>query len=151
VLLVLIRVLPRKVSMRMAVGLGALAFRLLREERLKTINNLTIAYGEEKTAVEIAAMAREVWVNLGKSGVEFAIKMGQENPEDFFRDLEIIGNEYLQKAHQKGKGVLGLISHMGCWEGTAMGIPMLGVPAYAIGKKLSNEKLNTLLFEVIGG
>ena len=149
-LLVVIRVLPRKVSMQMAAGLGSMAFSLLKEERIKTISNLTIAYGEEKSAAEIAAMAKEVWVNLGKSGVEFAIKMGQEKPEEFFKDLEVRGNEYLQEAYQKGRGILGLISHMGCWEGTAMGIPMLGLSAYAIGKRLGNEKLNALLFESRG-
>jgi KDO2-lipid IV(A) lauroyltransferase len=150
VLLVIIRVLPRKVSMGMAAGLGVFVFRLMKEERTKTISNLTVAYGKEKSAEEIAAMAKEVWVNLGKSGVEFAVKMGQEKPEDFFKDLEVRGNEHMQEAYQKGKGILGLISHMGCWEGTAMGIPMLGVPAYAIGKKLGNEKLNALLFESRG-
>jgi KDO2-lipid IV(A) lauroyltransferase len=149
-LLVLIRVLPRKVSMWMGARLGALAFRFLKNERAKTINNLTIAYGTEKNETEIRAMAREVWVNLGKSGVEFAIKMGQEDSEKFFKDLEVRGNEYLQEAYRKGKGILGLISHMGCWEGTAMGIPMLGIPAYAIGKKMGNEKLNDLLFESRG-
>jgi len=150
VLLVFIRVLPRKVSMKIGAGLGVLIFIILREERSKTIDNLTTAYGSEKSDEEIKAMAREVWVNLGKSGVEFAIKMRQEDPERFFRDLEVRGNEYLQEAYQKGRGILGLISHMGCWEGTAMGLPMLGIPAYAIGKRLSNEKLNDLLFESRG-
>ena len=150
VLLVVIRLLPRKAAMSLFGSLGTLAYRLLKEERLKTISNLTIAYGEEKSAAEIAAMAKEVWVNLGKSGVEFAIKMGQEKPEEFFKDLEVRGNEYLQEAYQKGRGILGLISHMGCWEGTAMGIPMLGLSAYAIGKRLGNEKLNALLFESRG-
>ncbi len=150
VLLTVIRLLPRRVSMGIGAGLGAIVFRLMKEERTKTINNLTIAYGEEKTAAEIAAMAREVWINLGKSGVEFAIKMNQEDPEEFFRDLEVRGSEYLREAIEKGKGALLLISHMGCWEGTALGIPMLGLPAYAIGKKLGNEKLNKLLFESRG-
>jgi len=150
VLLVIIRVLPRKVSMKIGAVLGALIFRFLPEERRKTIDNLTIAYSSEKSDAEIRAMAREVWVNLGKSGVEFAIKMGQEDPERFFRDLEVRGNEYLQEAYRKGRGILGLISHMGCWEGTAMGLPMLGIPAYAIGKRLGNEKLNDLLFESRG-
>jgi len=150
VLLVIIRVLPRKVSMKIGAVLGALIFRFLPEERHKTIDNLTIAYSSEKSDAEIRAMAREVWVNLGKSGVEFAIKMGQEDPERFFRDLEVRGNEYLQEAYRKGRGILGLISHMGCWEGTAMGLPMLGIPAYAIGKRLGNEKLNDLLFESRG-
>jgi KDO2-lipid IV(A) lauroyltransferase len=150
VLLVVIRLLPRKVSMKIGAVLGASAFRLLHEEQGKTISNLTIAYGKKKSAAEIAAMAREVWINLGKSGVEFAIKMGQEKPDEFFKDLEVRGNEYLQEAFRKGKGILGLISHMGCWEATAMGLPMLGIPSYAIGKKLGNEKLNTLLFESRG-
>jgi len=146
VLMVIIRMLPRKLAMRLGSGLGRLAFKLMREERSKTINNLIIAYGDEKSDAEIRAMAKEVWMNLGKSGVEFAIKMGQKDPEKFFRDLEVRGNDYLQEAFQKGRGILGLISHIGCWEGTAMGLPMLGIPAYAIGKKMSNEKLNDLLF-----
>jgi KDO2-lipid IV(A) lauroyltransferase len=150
VLLVVIRKLPRKVSMGLCGGVGAMAFRLLKEERLKTLNNLTTAYGDEKSAAEIYAMAKEVWINLGKSGAEFAIKMGQDDPEEFFEDLEVRGNEYLQEAIQRGRGILGLISHMGCWEGTALGLPMLGIPAYAIGKKLGNERLNTLLFESRG-
>ena len=150
VLLVVMRKLPRKVSMGLCGGVGAMAFRLLKEERLKTLNNLTTAYGDEKNAAEIYAMAKEVWINLGKSGAEFAIKMSQDDPEEFFKDLEVRGNEYLQEAIQRGRGILGLISHMGCWEGTALGLPMLGIPAYAIGKKLGNERLNTLLFESRG-
>jgi KDO2-lipid IV(A) lauroyltransferase len=150
VLLVVIRVLPRKIAMQMFGSLGALTFRILKEERIKTISNLNIAYGHEKSQAEIHAMAKEVFVNLGKSGVEFAIKMGQKNPEQFFKDLEVRGNEHLQEAIKKGRGVLALISHMGCWEGTALGIPMLGIPAYAIGKRLGNEQLNTLLFESRG-
>ncbi len=143
----MIRLLPRKVSMLIAASLGRLAYMLLKKERGKTLSNLSVAYGGEKSEAEIVAMAKEVWVNLGKNGTEFAIKMGQERPEEFFKDLEVIGNEYLQAAFQKERGILGLISHMGCWEGTALGLPMLGIPAYAIGKKLGNEKLNTLLFE----
>ena len=137
--------------MHIGAGLGALAFRLLRKERQKTISNLTTAYSGERSAAGIKGMAREVWINLGKSAVEFAIKMGQKNPEEFFRGLEVHGAEYLQQAYQKGKGILCLISHIGCWEGTALSLPMLGYPAsYAIGKKLGNEKLNALLMESRG-
>jgi KDO2-lipid IV(A) lauroyltransferase len=146
ILLVVIRFLPRKVSMRFFGSLGALAFMVMKQESMKTINNLSIAYGEERSQAEIRRMAREVWVNLGKSGAEFAIKMGEDKPEQFFSDLEVIGNQHLQEAIKKGRGVLGLISHMGCWEGTALGLPMLGIPAYAIGKRLGNEQLNDLLF-----
>ncbi len=148
--LIFIRFMPRKIAMKLFGSLGALAFYVMKQEREKTVNNLSIAYGEEKNRDEIRAMAREVWINLGKSGAEFAIKMGEDKPEGFFRNLEVIGNEYLQEAIKKGRGILGLISHMGCWEGTALGLPMLGIPAYAIGKRLGNEQLNTLLFESRG-
>lgn len=147
---VIIRLLPRKTAMGFGAWLGSMAFKLMKGERVKTINNLTIAYGDRKAADEIAAMAREVWINLGKSGVEFIIKMGQEKPENFFINLEVRGEEHLQAAIKKGHGILGLISHMGCWEATALGLPMLGISAYAIGKKLGNEKLNNLLFESRG-
>ncbi len=150
IMLVIIRLLPRKVSMRLAAVLGALAFRCMKEERHKTINNLTIAYGGEKNIAEIAAMARDVWINLGKSGTEFAIKLGQEKPEEFFKDLEVRGIEHLQKAMGKGMGILGLVSHMGCWEAIALSLPMLDIPTYAIGKRLGNEQLNALLFESRG-
>jgi KDO2-lipid IV(A) lauroyltransferase len=149
-LVVLVRMLPRKVAMALGGSMGALTFRFMKAERRKTVANLTIAYGREKSVAEIKAMAREVWVNLGKSGVEFAIRMGQETPEDFFRGLEVRGNEHLQEAHAKGRGLLGLMSHMGCWEGMALGTPMLGIPIYAIGRKMGNEKLNALVFESRG-
>ena len=150
ILLVVIRLLPRTVAMKLAGSFGILAFWILKEERIKAINNLNIAYGEEKTQAEIHAMAKEVFVNLGKGGAEFAIKLGQNTPEQYFKNLEVRGNEHLQEALKKGKGILGLISHMGCWEGTALGLPMLGIPSYAIGKRLGNEQLNALLFESRG-
>ena len=150
VLLFAIRLVPRKVSMSVMGGLGALVFMLSKKERDKAISNLNIAYGQEKSQDEIKAMAREVFVNLGKSGAEFAIKMGQNNPEQFFENLEVKGREHLQEALNKEKGILALVNHMGCWEGTALALPMLGIPTYAIGKKLGNEQLNTLLFESRG-
>ena len=150
VLLVLVRVMPRKMSMLLFGGLGALTFRLMKGERQKAISNLTIAYGHEKSRPEIEAMAKEVFVNLGKSGAEFAIKLGQREPEEFFRGLEVKGKENLMRAVEKGKGVLGLICHMGSWECTALCIPMMGFPAYTIGKRIGNEKLNSLLFESRG-
>src|SRR5210317_450968 len=77
-LLVLIHLLPRKAAKKFLGSLGALAFIVLKEERIKAINNLSIAYGEEKSQAEIKIMARKVFVNLGKSGAEFAIKMYQK-------------------------------------------------------------------------
>ena len=151
-LLLIIPVLPRKVAMKIFGGLGALAFRILKEERNKAINNLTIAYGHEKDQSEIHAMAREVFVNLGKSGAEFAIKISQKKPKQFFENLEVRGAEHIRDAVEKGRGMLGLISHMGSWECTALSAPMLefGVSSYAIGKKLGNDQLNKLLFESRG-
>jgi KDO2-lipid IV(A) lauroyltransferase len=146
ILLVVVRILPRRATMALFGALGALAFRVLKKERIKAINNLTIAYGHEKSQKEIEAMAKEVFVNLGKSGAEFAIQVTQKKPEQFFRHLEVRGKEHLQEAYKKGKGILGLVCHMGCWECTALVLPMLGIPTYAIGKKLGNEQLNTLLF-----
>jgi len=49
VLLVVIRFLPRKITMKLLGSIGALTFRLLKKERVKAISNLNIAYGNEKS------------------------------------------------------------------------------------------------------
>ncbi len=149
-LLAIIRILPRKAVIGFLGFLGGLAYSLLKEERVKAINNLNIAYGHEKSQAEIRAMAREVFVNLGKSGAEFACRVNQKDPAEFIKHLEVKGREHLQEAYEKGKGVLLLVSHMGSWECIALAVPLLGFPMYAIGKKIGNEQLNALLFESRG-
>ena len=142
-----VRIIPWKATTWLTGKLGALAFNIVKKERDKTIRNLTIAYGKEKTPEEIRQMAREVWINLGKSAGEFAIKLHITDKEKFFRNVEVIGLEHGKKALERGKGALFIVSHMGCWEAFSNSFMLLGMRAGAVGQTMKDEKLNDMLMK----
>ena len=52
-ILFIVQFIPWKWTSNLCAQLGKMAFYLVKKERLKTIENLTIAYGEEKNTAEI--------------------------------------------------------------------------------------------------
>jgi KDO2-lipid IV(A) lauroyltransferase len=115
---------------------------MLKKERIKTINNLTIAYGETKSPEEIREMAKEVFTNLGRGAAELAIKLNVNDPDEYFSNVEVIGKEHAEKAYERGKGIINIVPHLGCWEALSKAYTMLGYSAGAVVKNLKNEKLN---------
>ncbi len=134
--------MPWKWTSFFCAALGWLAYYLVKKERVKTIKNLTIAYGDEKSPGEIKSMAKKVFVNLGRAGAEVAIKMNVHDPETYFSNVEVVGKEHAEKAFARGKGVINIVPHLGCWEALSKAITMLGFSAGAVMKNLKNEKLN---------
>ncbi len=137
-----VRIVPWKWTSYFCAQLGQMAFYFLKKERAKAINNLTIAYGAEKSNSEIRAMAREVFMNLGRSAAELAIKLNINDPEKYFSNVEVIGKEHAEKAYARGKGIINIVPHLGCWEALPKAITMLGFSAGAVVKNLKNEQLN---------
>lgn len=145
ILLFVIKILPKKTTFRSFAFLGLVTYKLMKKERNKTISNLKIAYGDSKTDEEIEQMAKEVWINLGKSAAEFARKFHAKNKEEFFRDVEIIGEENFRNAYKKGTGVVCIVVHMGSWECIPWAVTYLGFKTGTIGKPLGDKRLNRLL------
>jgi KDO2-lipid IV(A) lauroyltransferase len=141
-ILFIVKIIPWKWISYLCGQLGILAFYLVKKERLKTIKNLTIAYGEEKSETEIYKMAKEVFYNLGRGAAELAIKLNTNTEEAYFSNVEIIGWEHADNALMKGKGMIMIIPHLGCWEALPKAWTLLGVKGGAVGKPLKNEKLN---------
>jgi KDO2-lipid IV(A) lauroyltransferase len=141
-ILFLVNIIPWRWTSIFCARLGILAFYLLKKERTKTINNLIIALGQEKTPEEIWQMAREVFMNLGRAAAELAIKLNVDDKEKYFSNVEVIGKEHAEKAYERGKGIINIVPHLGCWEALPKAYTMLGFSAGAVVKNLKNEKLN---------
>jgi Kdo2-lipid IVA lauroyltransferase/acyltransferase len=137
-----VRIVPWKWTSYFCAQLGLMAFYFLKKERTKAINNLTIAYGAEKSNSQIRAMAREVFMNLGRSAAELAIKLNINDTEKYFSNVEVIGKEHAEMAYARGKGIINIVPHLGCWEALSKAITMLGFSAGAVVKNLKNEQLN---------
>jgi KDO2-lipid IV(A) lauroyltransferase len=137
-----VKIMPSRWTSYLCARLGILAFHLVKKERQKTINNLTIAYGEEKTQTEIYRMARDVFYNLGRGAAELAVKLNTNTEKAYFRNVEVIGREHADNAVARGKGMIMIIPHLGCWEALPKAWTVLGVKGGAVGKPMKNEKLN---------
>src|SRR5690554_381844 len=71
-------------------GLGILIYRLLKDRREMTINNLRIAFGDELSDREITALCKEVYRQLGITLIEF-IKLKKLQKEDIGKLIELEG------------------------------------------------------------
>jgi KDO2-lipid IV(A) lauroyltransferase len=142
VVLFKVKIMPWKWTSYLCAQLGVLGFYLVKKERLKTIKNLTIAYGKEKSDAEIYKMAKDVFYNLGRGAAELGIKLNTDTEEKYFKNVEVVGIEHARKAVERGKGIIMIIPHLGCWEALPKAWTVLGVRGGAVGKPLKNERLN---------
>lgn len=140
--LLIVKVLPWKWTSLFCANLGSLAFFVVKKHRQITIDNLTMAYGKEKSEAEIFAMAKEVFRNFGRAAGELAVKMKVNDPDKFFSNVEVIGKEYPEAAYARGKGIINLVPHMGCWEALPRAYTLLGFAAGSVVQTPGNEKIN---------
>ncbi len=106
--------LPIAVSTWIARKLGGLFYFLLPMRRKVALSNLEIAFKNTLPLRQKKLIAREAFRNLATSLMEFfrIPSMLAEAPQRF----EIEGTEYLDRALEKGKGVIFVVSHLGSWE-----------------------------------
>lgn len=141
-LLLLLQITPNSWRPKMARAIGRVAFKLTKSGRKHTIENLTLAYGEKShepqplSASEVEEMAKHVFEEVVVSVTDFFATVFIRNKKRFFQLVEVEGLEHLQKAYDRGKGVLCLIPHLSIWELSAVTPPMLGFHTYAVSKPI---------------
>lgn len=92
--------------------LGELAYLFSRKYRGITLSNLELAFGSRMSRAQLTAVARETYVNLGKSLYEIAGSYRFSRSE--VRELvKLKGKENLELALRSGKGVIGFSAHFG--------------------------------------
>lgn len=144
-LIFIFRTLPRKTAFLLAKTFGKLAYRLLRKERKKTIENLTLVFGKEKSEAEITKLAQEVFVNLALSGVDAIRLKGYK--DKISQLVEVEGEKTFTEAYRKGKGLMTITGHIGCFELIAPFFNQKGYKTSVIGRELYDKRLDKILVE----
>lgn len=108
-------VLPRRICLGLGTGLGRLAYRLDRRHREIALGNLAIAFGDERTPAERAAIARASLAGFGRVLAD-VLKMMHYSRARVRRLVTVEGAEHMAAALAKGKGVLAFTAHFGHWE-----------------------------------
>lgn len=141
--LILIARLPRRVGLRLFSILGLLAFSLYRKERERAVSNLSLAFPEIDPMI-IRALARGSFKSLGRNAFD-AIRLTFISREEVLELCTISGEDHLRQSFERGRGIVGLTGHIGCWELLGAHISQKGYKLSVIARDLHDSRLNDIL------
>jgi KDO2-lipid IV(A) lauroyltransferase len=110
-----INFLPEGFALWMGRRLGAVMYLLDLEHRKVAIQNLHIAFGQEKSEEEMRSIAKKNFQNLGMMAVEF-FRIPNMDLKTYQEKVETEGVDKALKVLEKKKGALLLLGHFGNWE-----------------------------------
>jgi KDO2-lipid IV(A) lauroyltransferase len=118
-------------------ALGVFVFHVLPVRRRIVFENLAHAF-PERTDAERRRIARGVYRQLGRTLIETLI-IGRLTPAQIESLITFEGLEQIDRARDRGAGVIACLAHMGNWELLGFGGKQRGYSFVAITKVLSGE------------
>jgi KDO2-lipid IV(A) lauroyltransferase len=111
----LINLLPEGLALWVGRQLGNVMYCLDAEHRKVAIQNLHIAFSQEKSEEEMRSIAKRNFQNLGMTAIEF-FRIPRMDIETFKRKVEVEGLDEALQVLEKNRGALLLLGHFGNWE-----------------------------------
>lgn len=143
-----INLLPEDLALWIGRRLGNGMYYLDFEHRKVAIQNLHIAFGQERSEGEIRSIAKKNFQNLGMMTTEF-FRIPKMDVKTFKKRVKIEGLEEALRLLEKGKGALLLLSHFGNWELMGLMSKVIGNPIMVIAKPLKkNQRLDQFLTKI---
>jgi KDO2-lipid IV(A) lauroyltransferase len=146
----LLGVLPLRPALWLGAAAGRLAHRFAAQTRAQVLTHLALAF-PEKTPEEREAIARDMFVHLGRSTTELASIRWYDRRLHTYVELSPPG--LLADVMARGRGMVFVTGHLGSWELLARRIARAGVPNAVIAKSRGDRKLNEMAarFRAQGG
>lgn len=132
---------PRKIRIIIGKRIAQSIWDLDKRTYRITTENLRRAF-PDKSDAEIHEMAKEAIQNMIRTMFDFFSSAVLISKKRFFSMVEIEGKEHLQKAYDRGKGVICMIPHLSAWELSAVTPPMMGYITYAASKRIKGFLYN---------
>ena len=143
-----INLLPEGFSLWLGRQLGRVAFHLDREHQGVALENLHVAFGQEKPEKELREIATRTFENLGMMAVEF-FRIPRMDMETFRKRVTVEGLEKAMRLLERKKGVLLLLSHFGNWELMGMMSKVINNPIMVIAKPIKkNRRVDRFITQV---
>lgn len=140
--------LPRSLALVLAKGVGRLAFGVARREAKKTIEHLTLAFGEEMDSCEIQTLARRVFIHFAQIAVD-VLRFPNLNSQTLEKLVEIgKGLSVFDRVLSQGRGAILLTGHLGNWELMGALLRFHGYQGAVVGRRIYYDKLNDVLLNL---
>ncbi len=136
--------LPHRWALFLGGGLGAGFAACVPRERERAQRHLARAF-PELPAPACAALARKVFVALGRNALEILWMFSRTTPELVACVEAAEGREHMQAVLARGRGVLCLAAHVGNWELLPIFTQAQGWPTAVVAQKLYDPRLDVLL------
>lgn len=144
--LVIVRWLPRSLSLALARFIGGLVYTFLGRYRIKTLEHLKSAYGESKTDEELQRIAKQVFINLAMNGVDWCKWPNlPEEKRDELISADPADVENLKSLFREGSGVVILSAHFGNWEILGSYLGEVFAPLRVVGRRIYYEPFNRVI------
>jgi KDO2-lipid IV(A) lauroyltransferase len=103
--------MPRSWIYNFARAIATIGYSVAGKQRKIALENLSIAFGKDKSSQQIKQIVKDCFTFMAKAGVELVFLM--DRPALIRKNIEMVGKEYLDTALSKGKGVILVSAHFG--------------------------------------
>ena len=137
------RLLPRTASLALGTALGRVFHLFHGRRRELAVANLRAAFPERSDA-DCRAILRAAFYQLGRHVVDF-LNFDAMGRDQMMGLVEWQGDEHVQRAMAKGRGVMYFTGHFGCWELQIMVHAYRFGPIVMVARTLDNPLLERLI------
>lgn len=139
----LVGVLPAKWTDQFGKWLGRLWMRLSRKHRERAKSNLRMCF-PDWPAQRVEDAARRVFEHFGKTTLRF-LRTGKTTDQEVLTTTQMLGTEVLDRALQKGRGVLLISAHLGNWERGAHFLALRGYRISVVARDANSARVTEIV------
>jgi Kdo2-lipid IVA lauroyltransferase/acyltransferase len=144
------RAIPRKIGLPLFSFLGMLCYYVLHTDRRLTVDHLNFVFGKEWNEKKIRAVAHAVFRSLGKNLFD-SVYFGAIKADVLDR---VVSHDTLYNVAQaggRGKGIVIITAHLGCFELLLHFFARCGFSCFAVGRAFKNHNIDEAVRKVRSG
>lgn len=139
--------IPRSIGLLIYGLMGRLAYYVPSREKTRLLGNLDFIYGEKWSEKELIKNAKKVYVHLMKNAFD-AIYLTNCSDEKFFKCVKHNDLSNVHEEYKKGKGIVGITQHLGCFEINNHLFARMGMNCFSIGQELYDKRIDDLIVKI---
>jgi KDO2-lipid IV(A) lauroyltransferase len=147
---ILVQLLPRPLGLWLFGTLGRIAFLFPNIEKQRTLEHLRLIFGPEWPDAKIRTTAKSVYCALGKNLFD-AVKLSHVSPRAFNAIVKHDDLSEFQTAFNRGKGVIVITAHVGCFEMLLHFFARHGFKSFAVGRRSFDPRLDEVIRDLRSG